>query len=183
MFRLLVIGGKLTTFRAMAEKTVDLVCQKLGVREICLTGTRPLPETDACRWTVPGYSPREWMKGHASDDQLLCECEMVSKHVVDCILQSIRDQNGRPDLKAIGLRSRVGKGVCQGAFCGLRVAAYMYEREYLDSEKGLDYLKDFLSGRWRGIRPVSWDTTLVQEELQEAMHCGFFGLESGGIET
>jgi glycerol-3-phosphate dehydrogenase len=122
------------------------------------------------------------MKGHGPDDQLLCECEMVSKQVVDGILHSIREQNARPDIRAIGLRSRLGKGVCQGAFCGVRVAAYMYEQGYLDSEKGLDYLKNFLSGRWRGIRPVSWGTTLVQEELQEAIHCGFFGLESGRID-
>ena len=31
--------------------------------------------------------------------------------------------------------------------------------------------------RWRGIRPVLWDVGMVQEELQEALHCGLFGLE------
>jgi glycerol-3-phosphate dehydrogenase len=32
-----VAGGKATTLRAMAEKTVDLVCAKLGVETPCRT--------------------------------------------------------------------------------------------------------------------------------------------------
>ncbi len=38
-----VIGGKATVLRAMAEKTVDAVCQDLGVQEPCTTTETPLP--------------------------------------------------------------------------------------------------------------------------------------------
>ncbi len=38
-----ITGGKLTTCRLMAEKTVDLVCAKLGVKEPCRTHLEPLP--------------------------------------------------------------------------------------------------------------------------------------------
>jgi hypothetical protein len=27
------------------------------------------------------------------------------------------------------------------------------------------------------MRPILWDTALLQEELQEALHCGYYGLE------
>jgi len=50
-------GGKLTTYRFMAEKTADLVCQRLGVSSPCRTRTEPLPFTKAGRWTEPGAGP------------------------------------------------------------------------------------------------------------------------------
>jgi glycerol-3-phosphate dehydrogenase len=37
-----ITGGKATTLRAMAEKTVDLVCAKLGVQAVCTTKDTPL---------------------------------------------------------------------------------------------------------------------------------------------
>jgi glycerol-3-phosphate dehydrogenase len=33
-----VVGGKLATYRLMAEKTADLVCRKLGIEQPCRTG-------------------------------------------------------------------------------------------------------------------------------------------------
>jgi glycerol-3-phosphate dehydrogenase len=47
----------------------------------------------------------------------------------------------------------------------------------LDSSQGLQDLKAFLRSRWKGMRPMLWDAALIQEELQEAVHCGLFGLE------
>jgi len=38
-----VVGGKLTTYRQMAEAATDLVCAKLGVDADCRTATRSLP--------------------------------------------------------------------------------------------------------------------------------------------
>jgi glycerol-3-phosphate dehydrogenase len=38
-----ITGGKVTTFRSMAQDTVDLVCQKMGVYEPCRTHLEPLP--------------------------------------------------------------------------------------------------------------------------------------------
>ena len=37
-----ITGGKATTLRMMAEKTVDLVCQKLGISTQCTTAEQPL---------------------------------------------------------------------------------------------------------------------------------------------
>lgn len=38
-----ITGGKVTTFRLMAEDTVDLVCEKMGIDEPCRTAEEPLP--------------------------------------------------------------------------------------------------------------------------------------------
>jgi len=175
-----ITGGKLTTYRLMAEKTANLVCRRLGVSRPCLTRTDLLPSAGAARWTKPGFASKLWMKKHDIEDIMLCECEIVPKSVVDSLIKSIRDQKGKPDLKAIGLRSRIGKGACQGTFCGLRTAAYLYDIGELNLAEGLASLKDFVSERWRGVRPLLWDTPLTQAELQEALYCGFFGLELNG---
>ncbi len=172
-----ISGGKLTTYRLMAEKTADLVCNRLGVSKPCRTGTDPLPETQPARWTQPGLAPKLWMQQHDPQDILLCECEMVPKSAVDAIVDSIREQDGQPDLKAIALRSRIGKGACQGTFCGVRVTAYLYDQGELQPEQCLINLKEFLAKRWHGQYPTLWDKQLVQSELLEALHCGLFGLE------
>ena len=41
-----IVGGKLTTYRQMAEAVSDLVCDKLGVDATGETATRPLPGAD-----------------------------------------------------------------------------------------------------------------------------------------
>jgi glycerol-3-phosphate dehydrogenase len=172
-----ISGGKLTTYRLMAEKTVDLVCSKMRISAPCLTQTEPLPESQPAQWTEPGLAPRVWLKHHDPEDILLCECEMVPKNVVDAIVNSIRDQNGQPDLRAIALRSRIGKGACQGMFCGVRVTTYLFDQGELQPAQCLANLRDFFAQRWKGQHPTLWDKQLMQSELLEALHCGFFGLE------
>ncbi len=41
-----VVGGKLTTYRQMAESVADLVCDRLGVEADCVTADRRLPGAD-----------------------------------------------------------------------------------------------------------------------------------------
>ena len=41
-----VVGGKLTTYRQMAETTADRVCDRLGVDAACETATEPLAHAD-----------------------------------------------------------------------------------------------------------------------------------------
>jgi glycerol-3-phosphate dehydrogenase len=174
-----ITGGKLTTYRLMAEKTADLVCKKLAIESPCRTRVETLPDTAEARWTEPGLAPRLWLRRNDPDDRLLCECEMVPESAVEEIVQGIRRQGGHAGLTAIGLRSRVGKGPCQGTFCSQRVAAWLYDRQHLGGREGAAELRAFLRERWRGQQPLLWDEPLAQAELLEAMHCGFFGLELG----
>ncbi|MGD8242144.1 MAG: FAD-dependent oxidoreductase [Desulfobacterales bacterium] len=174
---LTITGGKLTTYRLMAEKTADRVCQWLGHGDACRTQTRALPDTVAGHWTEPGLAPRTWMEKDDPGDLLLCECEMVSQAVVDDLLRTLEGQGDAASLTAIGLRSRIGKGPCQGTFCSQRVAAYLYDRGVWPDDRGIDELRAFMRARWRGQEPLLWDISLAQAELLEATHCGMFGLE------
>jgi glycerol-3-phosphate dehydrogenase len=172
-----ITGGKLTTYRLMAEKTADLICRRLGIQVACRTRTEPLPLVLSAGWTEPGLAPKLWVQGHELKENLLCECEMVSSSIIDRLMVSIREQCGQPDLKSLGIRSRIGKGACQGTFCSIRISSYLYDRGELNDDQGISGLKSFLNERWRGIRPLLWKESLRQAELQEALHCGLFGLE------
>ena len=172
-----ITGGKLTTCRLMAERAADLVCRRLGVTHPCLTATMPLPVAADCVWTEPGRSAREWMRSHGPKDTLLCECEMVSGAAVDAIYAALRAAGDTPTLTAIGLRSRLGKGACQGGFCAARSVAHLYQRGDFQSRRGLAEILDFFGERWRGQHAVLWGEQLAQAELMEALHCGLFGEE------
>lgn len=172
-----ILGGKLTTYRFMAEKTADLVCERMGITDPCLTRTEPLPSTPAGMWTEPGLGPRLWIKGSGPENQPLCECEILSKSIIDSVIGSIQKNGDKLDLQAISLRSRMGKGSCQGTLCGERVTAHLYERGDFSADEGLTHLKSFLRERWKGEGPVLWDAQLIQAEFKEALYCGLLGLE------
>ena len=172
-----ITGGKLTTYRLMAEKTADHVCSRLGISAGCRTRTDPLPPAENGRWTEPGLGPKLWASRDDLRDVILCECEMVSRNTVDALVDSLRRTDGIPTLRGVGLRSRIGKGPCQGGFCSARIAAHLYDTGVLTGTDGPAELRSFLQERWRGKRPVLWDLSLAQAELQEALHCGFYGLE------
>lgn len=172
-----ITGGKLTSYRLMAEHASDLVCKKMSVDVPCSTRTEPLPSTIGGKWTEPGLAPKEWMNAHGPDDILLCECEMVPKSAVKAIIDNMREHRENPDLNAVSLRSRLGKGSCQGSFCSIRAMAYMYDDDVMKSDTGVAAMKRFLDERWKGTRSFLWGSPLMQAELQEAMHCGLLGLE------
>jgi glycerol-3-phosphate dehydrogenase len=174
-----ITGGKLTTYRLMAEKAADLACAKLGVAAPCRTRTEPLPASTLGRWTEPGKGPRTWVDSRTEDDLVLCECEMVSRGVIDSIVDEAGAMRGRSMLKAIGMRSRVGKGPCQGGFCGQRVTGHLYDRGMVGGMQGLAELKTFTERRWRGFSPILWGVPLMQADLQEALYCGSMDLEFG----
>lgn len=172
-----ITGGKLTTCRLMAEKTGDLVCRSLGISKKCRTKEIPLKKTPACKWTKPGTSSKNWFKNNAPKDLLLCECEMISKSVINKINESIIEEKIPPTLLSVALRSRLGKGPCQGAFCAFRVTAHMYNKKYFKGSMGIHNLKAFIQNRFKGIRSVLMGPSVIQSEMQEAFQCGLFNLE------
>jgi len=172
-----IAGGKLTTFRLMAEKTGDLVAQRLGNSAPCATHTVPLPTENAVGWTEPGFAARDWYQRADASDMILCECEMTPQSAVDAIVSDAPGSEHHMSLQAIALRSRVGKGACQGAFCAMRVTSHLYDRGIYDSPEGLELMRDFVTERFKGVRPVLWGRQLPQMELAETLHCGLTGLD------
>ena len=172
-----IAGGKLTTFRLMAEKTADLVAARLGNTEPCRTATEPLPSGPGAGWTEPGASARDWMARVDPTDTVLCECEMVARSTVDQIVAEAPGHEEHMGLEAIARRSRIGKGACQGAFCAMRVTSHLYDRGAYDDARGLAEMREFIEHRYAGTRPVLWGAQLPQTELAEILHVGLAGLD------
>lgn len=174
-----ITGGKLTTFRLMAEKTADLVAARLGNPAAGTTASVALPSADAGRWTEPAAAPRHWYQRGDPGDMILCECEMVPQSTVDDIVAAAPGEASQTmSLEAISLRSRIGKGPCQGSFCGIRVASYLYDQGHYRDAAGLACMRDFFDERFKGQRLVVWGQQAAQMELAEALHCGLLGLDA-----
>jgi len=173
-----ITGGKLTTYRMMAEKTADLVAARLGNTAPCTTHTVSLPGAEACKWTEPGASPRYWYSANSPDDMILCECEMVPQSAITEVLASSPGAEEDMSLESIALRTRAGKGPCQGSFCGIRIASHLYDQKYYNDIKGLRHMQNFFNERFKGMRTVIWGQQMAQMELAEALHCGLLGLDN-----
>ncbi len=171
-----ITGGKLTTFRLMAERTSDLVARRLGNDRACMTATVPLPEDEASSWTEPKHLHR----GLDPDDMILCECEMVPQSAIEQILADSPGIEPERTIESVALRSRAGKGPCQGSFCGIRIGSYLYDRGYYRDGSGLKHMRDFFDERFKGQRSVIWGQQAAQMELAEALHCGLLGLDTLG---
>jgi glycerol-3-phosphate dehydrogenase len=117
------------------------------------------------------------MRAQAPDDALLCECEMVSQRALQSIASTLGSDGHEGVLADLALRSRLGKGACQGTFCAVRVIAHLYERGALTGQEGLREQREFFQERWRGQHAVLWGEQLAQVELAEAIHCGLHGYE------
>jgi glycerol-3-phosphate dehydrogenase len=172
-----VAGGKLSIFRLMAERASDQICTRLKVDAPCRTRHEPLPATLHGEWTEPGLAPKAWMEKQRPGDMILCECEMVPNSAVQSILENPGMQTDSVLLHNIGARSRIGKGACQGTYCGLRITSELYRQGTFQQNQGMTSLAHFTDSRWKGQRPVLFGEQLKQAELQEAMYCGLFDLE------
>ncbi|HEY1011976.1 MAG TPA: anaerobic glycerol-3-phosphate dehydrogenase subunit GlpA, partial [Herpetosiphonaceae bacterium] len=112
-----IVGGKYTTYRLMAERTVDLVAAKLGVAAPCRTAAEPIPPPSQRRAFAIG-APLAAVETGQSYGDLVCECELVTRARV---LEAWRE--GATSLDDIRRDTRLGMGPCQGGFCAHRAAA------------------------------------------------------------
>ncbi len=161
-----ITGGKLVTYRLMAEKTVDLICQKMGVHTSCSTHVKPLPGAER-PYTLKG---RLQTLGKA---EILCDCELVRLEEIEKVLSEGKLKN----LQDILHRTRLAKGPCQGGFCVYRLLGVLHELGMAE-EDSTKVLRGFLEERWKGIRPILWGPALKQEELIEGIYKGIFNITS-----
>ena len=152
-----ITGGKLMTYRLMAEMATDAVCRKLGVDRKCETAHTSLPDI---------LIPRHSRSGH-----LVCECESVTETDVRTAISNL-DVNNMVDLRR---RTRVGMGTCQGELCSCR-AAEILSRIKGDPAKARTDLQDFVCERWKGMYPVAWGEALRENELNQWVQSEVLGL-------
>ncbi|MCI0521738.1 MAG: anaerobic glycerol-3-phosphate dehydrogenase subunit A [Chloroflexi bacterium] len=166
-----ITSGKWTTYRKMAEATVDLCCQKLGVQRACSTHEQILPSREGAHYHALGarLARVEEQKSYGS---LLCECELAT---YDDVAEAITVRGAR-SLDDIRRDVRLGMGPCQGGFCALRAAGLL--QHLAPAPLGGDSpalaanaaLRDFLQERWKGLLPILWSQQLRQERLDELIY-------------
>jgi glycerol-3-phosphate dehydrogenase len=164
-----ITGGKLMTYRLMAEKTSDLLCRKMGIQVPCSTHLKPLlgaKKPFELKERLAGMSPSTVDGG-----EVVCDCEIVGRKEVE---ESLRKGNLK-DLQDILHRTRLAKGTCQGGFCVYRLLGVLHDLDMARGDSN-SILKGFLEERWRGIRPILWGIPLKEEELFESIYKGIFNL-------
>ncbi|MGH2466028.1 MAG: anaerobic glycerol-3-phosphate dehydrogenase subunit GlpA [Candidatus Limnocylindrales bacterium] len=174
-----IVGGKLTTYRLMAEQAADLVCAKLGVDRPCTTADDVLPGqgSDArYYWLGDRLAAHEATGG--GDAALICECELVTRPMLEAFL----DKRQPCSLDDVRRGTRLGMGPCQGAFCTFRAAGVLAERAGQPATEVSapveDELVAFLRERYRGIRPIAWGRQLQELWLSSGIYWGTLGLDA-----
>ena len=185
-----ITGGKLMTYRLMAEMATDTVCRKLGVDKPCETAVTPLPGSEEKSyeavaqkiWESPstaqkaaaarmGTRAARIRTGDRRDEALICECEEVSVGEINAAIDRL-EVSSLTDLRR---RTRVGMGTCQGEFCACRAASLLV-KAHGDAARERADIADFLQERWKGNFPIGWGDTLREAEYTQWVYKHVLGL-------
>jgi glycerol-3-phosphate dehydrogenase len=150
-----ITGGKWTTYRQMAQVTVDRVCEKLGVERMCTTHETAAPNPFE-QGHGRSYHSLGQRLAQTEDEKafghLICECELVTRaHVEHAIVEG-----EAKTIDDIRRDTRVGMGPCQGGFCTYRLAAIWHDCHQAPIADTNVTLRDFLQERWKGLMPILW---------------------------
>lgn len=183
-----ITGGKLMTYRLMAEWATDVVAKKLGNNKACETYIKPLPGSNEMPKThkktasivKPVYESAVYRHGERAeqflkdDDEsqtVICECEMVTKGEIEYAIKQL-DVSNLVDLRR---RTRLGMGPCQGELCSYRAASLFSQYGHLDGTVSAHLLTAFLEERWKGVKPIFWGDALRESEFSYWIYEGLFG--------
>jgi glycerol-3-phosphate dehydrogenase len=182
-----ITGGKMMTYRMMAEVATDMVCRKLNINKRCETATTPLPgsentpkEKETKHYSMSlnaaegrqGNMASEIKQDSIEEKALVCECEEVSVGEVKYAIEKLHVHN----LLNLRRRTRVGMGTCQGELCACRAAGVLCEETNNTAKVEAD-LADFINERWKGMRPVAWGSTLSEAQLTATIYEGLCGID------
>jgi glycerol-3-phosphate dehydrogenase len=165
-----VIGGKLTTFRLMAEQAIDRIIPKLGSTARCRSQSTPLePPPPRATYALPSRLARlEHRTPGSGPPQVVCECETITRPEIERALGNAETA----ELDDIRRDLRLGMGPCQGGFCAYRAASLAVASR---GAAASGWLPAFLDERWRGLRPVAWGANLRQMELMRRIYLELLG--------
>jgi glycerol-3-phosphate dehydrogenase len=160
-----ILGGKLTTYRLMAEKMTDRIMEHFGIIEHCTTADVPLEGQE----DLDGYPVSKKL---GKLENIMCECELVSMSKVKKVIEDTKTKH----LSDIQHRTRLGMGPCQGGFCTYRALGMLQEMGQVTPEESIDTLKRFLQRRYKGSRPLLWGDQLREEQLVEGIYLSLLGM-------
>ena len=184
-----ITGGKLMTYRLMAEWATDLACKKLGrnvkctTDKVCLPGSEPVKKKSE-KPVFGGIGDRAAQGRHGTlsskidnsnkcDASLVCECEEVSVGEVNYAIKELDTYN----LTNLRRRTRVGMGTCQGELCACRAAGLLAKANGC-AKKSAEDLASFMNERWKGMYPVAWGETLCEAQFTSWIYEGVCGLDT-----
>lgn len=188
-----ITGGKLMTYRLMAEWATDLACKKLGRSVACTTATTPLAGSEAKSGDgskAKVYDMSKPVAARASEGRhgtlsakvdsddiynnaLVCECEQVTVGEVNYAIGNLNVHN----MLNLRRRTRVAMGTCQGELCMCRAAGLLAKANGC-AEKAQTDLVEFVNERWHGMYPVGWGDTLSEGQLTSMIYKGICGLDA-----
>ena len=181
---LTITGGKMMTYRLMAEEVTDLACEKLGVTKRCetaitpLLGSEPIEEEKKYSFSQKAAAGRhgtlnsDVKRGDVTSDALVCECEGVSVGEVRYAVTKLHVHN----LINLRRRTRVGMGTCQGELCACRAAGVMCDDDE-GAQRAINDLSGFMNERWKGMQPVAWGDNLAEAQLTAQIYQGMLGVD------
>ena len=152
-----ITGGKLTTYRMMAQETVDAVCRHFGVTRECTTDTEPLPGSESGATYMLGERLQR-KEAALVEEQVICECELVTRSSLEAAIR----RTGSTRLDDIRRQLRLGMGPCQGGFCNYRATGMLHGIDELSAPDANQALLDFLQERWKGTWPILYGDQLRQ---------------------
>lgn len=178
-----ITGGKLTTFRYMAEKTVDKVCEKLAVHIPCTTHEEVVAHREAKQFfkevnIAPAAKNKlfHWAGTRAKKieaelleeklNTVVCECEQVTWAEISSVIP----EDGHFHLGDIRRRTRLGMGPCQGTFCNHRAVGMAVARGLATPQEANRALKEAIFERKKGMAVVATGETAKQLQLMDAIY-------------
>jgi glycerol-3-phosphate dehydrogenase len=177
-----IVGGKLTTYRLMAQDTGDVVARKAGVTAPPATAHEPLPGGEHGRqyhWLGGRLAAHEEAGG--GDADLICECEFVTR----AMLEDVLDRRWPCSLDDVRRATRLGMGPCQGGFCTFRAAGAIADRAATVAASTAEVgemteaaMRDFLRERQRGTQPIAHGRQLQEALITAGFQWGTLGLDS-----
>ncbi|WP_252180247.1 anaerobic glycerol-3-phosphate dehydrogenase subunit A [Endozoicomonas sp. 4G] len=183
-------GGKLMTYRLMAEMTTDLVATNLGSTACCVTSEKKLPgaargeHSLPVKVSVPVSASARYRHGERSDGFLnessksqavICECEMITRGELEYAINKLNARS----LVDLRRRTRLGMGPCQGEVCACRAADVLQESLSVKGEVNVaNDLDEFLQARWKGVLPVLWGDALREADFTYWTYQGLLGASS-----
>lgn len=172
---LTIAGGKLTTYRLMAERIVNIMCEEMGEQRECRTAAEAVPAASEQRLYTIGHRLEaiEHENTAPSHDQIICECELVTR----AKLEEVMDALPGGQLDDVRRQVRLGMGPCQGGFCSQRATGIAHERGDIDSLKANELFRNFLKNRWIGLWPILYGKQLRQTALDNWIHEGMLDVE------
>ncbi len=172
-----VAGGKLTTYRLMAERVVDTVCEILGEERECRTAQESVASGRNYEVThrLDGVErAKKADHGLPDSDPVICECELVTRSMITDLLER------QPDATFDDLRRqlRIGMGPCQGGFCASRTAGIAHEAGCWSAAQATELLRLFLKNRWSGIFPILNGAQAREASLDDWIYRCMYDMDS-----